>query len=241
MRKKIQNCIEKIMPVDRFFILIFAFVFNSIVYGGARMIAGDWHHYILTSRLDDQIPLIPESLLIYFGCYIFWAVNYIIIAKRDEKKAYQFFLADMISRMICFAFFLLFPTTNTRPDIVGNGIWNEGMRFLYQIDAADNLFPSIHCLVSWFCYIGIRGEKNVPKWYQWTSCLIAVAVFISTLTTKQHVIIDVIAGVVIAEATFWFTKHTRFYRGYIHFWKGLTDKIFKTGGNGNEKCKEEYI
>ena len=32
------------------------------------------------------------------------------------------------------------------------------MRFLYQVDAADNLFPSIHCLTSWFCYIGIRGR-----------------------------------------------------------------------------------
>ena len=70
MRKWIQGFIEKIMPVDRFFIVIFAFVFNSLLYCGARMIAGDWHHYILTSRLDEKIPLIPESLFIYFGCYI---------------------------------------------------------------------------------------------------------------------------------------------------------------------------
>ena len=105
--KKIQNCIEKIMPMDRFFILIFAFIFNSMVYSGARIIAGNWHHHILTSRLDEKIPLISESLFIYFGCYIFWAVNYIIMAKQDEEKAYQFFFADMISRIICFSIFLL--------------------------------------------------------------------------------------------------------------------------------------
>ncbi|WP_461811406.1 phosphatase PAP2 family protein [Faecalimonas sp.] len=230
MRKRIQNCIEKILPVDRFLILIFAFTFNSIVYSGSRIIAGDWHHYILTSRLDEEIPLIPESLLIYFGCYIFWAVNYILIAKQDEEKAYQFFLADMISRIICFLIFILFPTTNIRPDIVGEGMWNEGMRFLYQIDAADNLLPSIHCLVSWFCYIGIRGEKKISKWYQWASCTIAILVFVSTLTTKQHVMIDVIAGVIIAEGTLWFTRHTRLYIKYMCFWKGMSDKIFKMGG-----------
>lgn len=26
--------------------------------------------------------------------------------------------------------------------------------------------PSIHCLVSWFCYIGIRGRSNIPKAYR---------------------------------------------------------------------------
>ena len=65
MRKWIQGFIEKIMPVDRFFIVIFAFVFNSLLYCGARMIAGDWHHYILTSRLDEKIPLIPESVYLF--------------------------------------------------------------------------------------------------------------------------------------------------------------------------------
>lgn len=232
MRKRIRNCIEKILPVDRFLILIFAFLFNSIVYSGSRIIAGDWHHYILTSHLDEKIPLIPESLLIYFGCYIFWVINYLIIAKQDKEKVYQFFLADMISRIICFLIFIFFPTTNIRPHISGDGIWNMGMKILYQIDAADNLLPSIHCLVSWFCYIGIRGEKKISKWYRLTSCIIAIMVFVSTLTTKQHVIIDVIAGVVIAEVTLWFTRHTRFYIKYMYFWKGMSDKIFKMGGKG---------
>lgn len=126
----------------------------------------------------------------------------------------------MISRIICFSIFLLFPTTNIRPDIVGGGIWNEGMRLLYRIDAADNLFPSIHCLVSWFCYIGIRGEKKIPKWYKWTSCLIAVAVFISTLTTKQHVIIDVIAGVVIMKQRCGLQDIHDFIKGICVFGKG---------------------
>lgn len=40
------------------------------------------------------------------------------------------------------------------------------MRFVYAVDAADNLFPSIHCLVSWFCYIGLRGRRDIPVWYR---------------------------------------------------------------------------
>ena len=77
-------------------------------------------------------------------------------------------------------FFVLFPTTNTRPEIVADGFWNQAMIWLYSIDAADNLFPSIHCLVSWFCFLGIRGRQEIPKWYQYLSCVIAVCVFLST-------------------------------------------------------------
>ena len=90
----------------------------------------------------------------------------------------------------------------TRPEIVGSDIWAQLMRFLYSMDAADNLFPSIHCLVSWLCYIGIRGNKKVPQWIRTTFCICAIAVFISTLTTKQHVIYDVVAGVILIEVTY---------------------------------------
>lgn len=228
MRKKLLRVIEKIMPADRFLIAVFAVVFNCIVYYLARIIAGGWEHHILTSNLDEMIPFIPESLTIYLGCYIFWIINYIMIAKLDKEWAYQFFFADFISRIVCFVIFLLYPTTNIRPELQGSGIWNTGMSLLYQVDAADNLFPSIHCMVSWFCFIGIRGKKKVPKWYQCVSCGLAVLVFISTLTTKQHVIIDIIGGVAIAELTFFFAKHTGYYRKYIKAWNWIALKLFGT-------------
>ena len=74
---------------------------------------------------------------------------------------------------------------------------------LYQVDRASNLFPSIHCLVSWLCFVGVRGKKHIPKWYQVCSCVMAIAVFVSTLTTKQHVVIDVLGGVILAEVSYW--------------------------------------
>ena len=111
--------------------------------------------------------------------------------------------AEMFAKLICFAFYLLLPTTNIRPEITGNGIWEQMVVWLYQIDMPSNLFPSIHCLVSWFCFIGVRGRNDISKWYQSFSFLMAVAVFVSTLTTKQHVLVDVIGGVGIAEFCYW--------------------------------------
>lgn len=239
MRRKLLRLIESVMPADRFLAAIFSFIFNTTLYVLARMIAGNWHHYTLTSRLDELIPLVPESLIIYFGCYLFWIANYVIVAKMEKEWAYKFYLADVVSKIICFVFFLGFPTTNIRPELNGTGIWYQGMTFLYSVDAADNLFPSIHCLVSWFCYIGIRKRKEIPKWYQQFSCVAAVLVFVSTLTTKQHVIIDIIAGVAIAEVSFLFTRRTKWYQYYMKFWDFVTIRLFGTRSRLREECEKE--
>lgn len=199
---KIRKIITSIMPDYGFLPVVCAFMFNNVVYGGSKLIAGNWYHHNIESSLDQKIPFVPETLIIYFGCYLFWFVNYILIAKQDKKSVYQFFAGDFISRCVCLLFFLIYPTTNIRPVITEGGFWNSAMSWLYSIDSASNLFPSIHCLVSWFCFIGIRGKKGIPLWYQIFSCIMAVLVFISTLTTKQHVLVDIAGGVILAEICF---------------------------------------
>ena len=139
-------------------------------------------------------------------------MNYILAARQEKEQVYRFFSADFISRCVCLIIFLVYPTTNTRPAIEGSGFWNLLAGWLYSIDAADNLFPSIHCLVSWFCFIGIISDIKIPKWYKVMSFLIAVAVFVSTLTTRQHVIVDVVGGVVLAQICYLIAQKTNIWR-----------------------------
>ena len=80
--------------------------------------------------------------------------------------------------------------------------------------AAEQIAPT-----SWFCYIGIRGKKEIPKGYRIFSCLMAVAVFISTLTTKQHVLYDVVSGMLLAELSYALTVKTGFAKKYQSFFE----------------------
>ena len=223
--KNLLKGLTRILPAYGVFPVIFSFVFNCLVYSGSRMIAGGWYHHNIETDVDRSIPFVPEFLVIYFGCYVFWAVNYILIARQDRRSVYQFFTGDFISRCVCLVSFLTFPTTNTRPLITGSGLWNQAALWLYSIDAADNLFPSIHCLVSWFCYLGIRGRKEIPRWYQRVSMVIAILVFASTLLTKQHVIVDVAGGVLLAEFCFFIGRKTDLYRIYERFGSRIEQKI----------------
>ena len=223
--KNLLKGLTRILPAYGVFPVIFSFVFNCLVYSGSRMIAGGWYHHNIETGVDRSIPFVPEFLVIYFGCYVFWAVNYILIARQDRRSVYQFFTGDFISRCVCLVSFLAFPTTNTRPLITGSGLWNQAALWLYSIDAADNLFPSIHCLVSWFCYLGIRGRKEIPRWYQSVSMVIALLVFASTLLTKQHVIVDVAGGILLADFCFFIGRKTDLYRIYERFGSRIEQKI----------------
>ncbi len=221
---------SKIIKKDSIIPLIFAVSFNMAVYFGSRIIAGNWHHYNIESSLDRLIPIWAPSVIIYLGCYLFWAANYIIIAQQEKDIVCQFFSADFLSRIVCLIFYLVVPTTNVRPNVDPSGFWNQLLLYLYSIDAADNLFPSIHCLVSWFCYIGIRGNEKIPKWYRVLSCIMALLVCASTLLTKQHVIIDVIGGILLAEFCIWFSKKTSIWKVYQNILNYLNKKIFSIEG-----------
>ena len=221
-----QKHIEKIIPMRSFFSVIFCFVFNSLIYTGTQILMGSAKHYDLTNGLDRSIPFMPGWSFIYLGCFLFWAVNYILITRQSREEWFQFATGDYLSRLICGIFFVLLPTTNIRPEIVGDGVVQGLIRFIYRIDAPTNLFPSIHCLVSWMCFIGIRGKSYIPKWYRIFSCLFAIAVFASTLFTKQHFVVDVVAGVIFAEICYYIGRHTKFYRKVGRIFDNVNRKAF---------------
>ncbi len=208
------------------FILILAFLWNEAVYLGTRQIAQSWHHYDMTASIDRLVPFLPWTVSIYFGCYLFWCINYYLCAVQERTERDRFFCADALAKGICFVLFLLIPTTNIRPEIIGETVWDILMKLLYQIDAADNLFPSIHCLVSWFCWIGVRKREDIPVLYRHFSLAMAVAVCISTLTTRQHVIADVIGGVALAEVSYILAGYAKVRRYYSNSIFLIKSKLF---------------
>lgn len=198
---------------------------NTLAYNGVRIFEEGRYHYNLSYPLDALVPFMPEFIVIYFGCYIFWIVNYVIIAREKSEEGYRFFTADLYARFACLIIFLLFPTTNTRPILHGSGLWTEAVRFLYAVDAPTNLLPSIHCMTSWFCYIGIKKRKDIPGWYKTFSLVTAVLVFVSTLALRQHVFIDVAAGVLLAEGTYFISCRTNGYKVYTQISERVGDRL----------------
>ena len=185
----LKKYIDPVIPLFAIIPLVSCFALNMLVYSGSMILCKNWHHYDLTTWLDNQIPLVSWWMYIYFGCYLFWIANYVLVARiyrNDREQFYRFVMTDMMSRLVCAVFYIGFPTTNVRPAFTINSFSDWLLAFLYRIDQPANLFPSIHCLVSWLCYAGIRNNGRVSKGYRVFSCVCALLVVASTQFTKQH-------------------------------------------------------
>ena len=198
-------------------VLIIALILNEAAYMLGRLIAQGAPHTDMTLPLDLMISMVPFTVILYFGSFLIWLIFYTIITGWDAKaeiyltperffSAYdrgRFLAADALAKAICFLFFIFLPTTAIRPEITGDGVWDAMMLFLYRIDSADNLFPSLHCLISWMCWIGLRGRRDLHPVIRHLPLVIAILICLSTLTTKQHVILDVFGGIFFAEFSWW--------------------------------------
>ena len=222
-RKKI----APLVPRDTFIPIIIALVWNMLVYNGTKIIMRNSYHYKIGFEFEEAIPFLPWTVTIYLGCYIFWVVNYIIGCRQDRKEAFQFISADFFAKTICLLFFLLFPTTNIRPEVADANVFDWFMQLVYRMDTPENLFPSIHCLTSWFCFIVVRKNKAIPKWYRVLSLIFTFLICISTLTTKQHVLIDVFAGLLLAEGSYFLVRVTGFATAYEKISTKCGDKIYR--------------
>ena len=197
--------------------LLFAFLCNQLSFQGGRLLAFWRYHYDFTLPLDGRVPFLPWTLSIYFGAFVFWAVSLYFCSLRPREESDRLFCADVLSKLVSFLIFVILPTTNLRPAVDGSGLFDYGMRFLYWIDRPDNLFPSIHCLISWFCWIGVRQRKDIPAAYRWFSFAAALAVCVSTVTTKQHVLVDIAGGVLLAEVCYYIAGFSRISAVYGRF------------------------
>ena len=184
--------------------LLFCVIYNSLVYTGTMVLTRTWYHYDLTTDFDRAVPFVPAWIYVYLVCYIFWIVNYIMVSRVcDKDRFYRFITAELMAKTVCLVCYLLLPTTNLRPAVTGDGFASLLVKMVYAIDLPSNLFPSIHCLVSWMCWVGIRGNQKVPLAYRLFSLLFALAICASTQFTKQHYIADVIGGLAAAEGCWW--------------------------------------
>lgn len=178
---------------------VMAFAWNQLIYQGAFFLTSSHHHFDLAFPVDTAIPLIPWTIVIYFGCFLHWGLHYIWMAAKGNRDTRQFYVTDFLIKSVSFLFFLCLPTAMHRPVVTGTDFWNDAIRFLYWIDKPYNLFPSIHCSVSWLCWISVQKNTQVSKWYRYFTLISAIAVCMSTLTTRQHVLADIVGGILVAE------------------------------------------
>jgi len=200
----IKKRVGKIIPSFAV-IPLMALVFSNIaVYYGSRIINMilDRPYSDMTGVIDRITPVIPGFAVIYLIAFPFWYITYLLICRSDPDKCRATVIVNIGAKLFCGLLFIMFPTTNIRPQITGTGIPETLLGLIYSMDSPDNLFPSIHCLESVFCFLLIKDEPGVHKYIKQASFILAASICLSTLFTKQHVLPDVMSGTAIAIAAY---------------------------------------
>lgn len=184
------------------------------LYFFVQQLAKDKPHHVLSVFLDDFIPFVPIFAWIYVLAYVQWFLGYLLIARSERKVSETFFMAEVVGRIIAVIFFFIYPTTLERPnlDISGPSEWLVSI--IYTVDEPSNLFPSLHCMESWIVMRGV-WEGNYPKWLKYSMAVFSILVFMSVVLVKQHLFLDIPAGIILGEFAIFLSKKLdlgRFYR-----------------------------
>lgn len=219
-KEHIKRVFDKILPQFAVIPLIALIVSNIAVYYGSRLINVllDRTYLDLTGDLDRMIPVIPGFAVIYLIAFPFWYITYFLICRSDPYKCRATVIANIAAKLFCGFLFIMIPTSITRPAIADEGFSAFLLNFIYTMDSPDNLFPSVHCLESIFCFLLINDEPLFPRGFRLAAFILAVAICLSTLFTKQHILPDVLCGAVIALAAYTVRRSLLItqYRPIIH-------------------------
>ncbi|MGG0184667.1 phosphatase PAP2 family protein [Bacillus rhizoplanae] len=153
----------------------------------------------VTTKIDAWIPFTKEFIVPYllWFPYLYGALIYYCFA--DRKLYYVTLSSVILGDLLSFSIYYMWQTTVTRPEVIGNDVFANLVRFIYSIDQPVNCFPSIHVLTTFVIMITAYKRKKQNKWEYGLLTFVGVLIILSTLFTKQHSFIDVITGIVVAS------------------------------------------
>ena len=155
--------------------------------------------------LDHWLPVVPAWSFVYWS--LFLAALLPVFVVHQQELVRRTVLAYLMAWLTAYAIFLVFPTVTARPATwPGDGFADWAMRLILATDTRYNCFPSLHVAQ---CFLAAFAVHRVHRGVGAAAALWASLVAVSTLLTKQHYVLDVIAGVALA------------YAGYLLFLRGF--------------------
>jgi len=146
--------------------------------------------------LDGLVGFHPQSFALYASLWVYIALGTAL--PRDLPELSAFGLGSLAMILVGLAIFMLLPTKV--PDLSIDWTLYPSLQFLKNVDASGNACPSLHAAFSVFTALALRAqlpEIGAPRWLLACSALWGLGILYSTIATRQHVALDVVAGVVL--------------------------------------------
>lgn len=165
----------------------------------------------LSLPIDKKISLIPQFVWLYLLCFVY-PFSLLFITKNWHRYNVAL-LTSAFCTLIAYSIHLMIPMTFDKPEL-GTGISANMLSFIYRYDfnpGTQNL-PSLHVSFSLIVYFAAR-KQQLNKIYEYIIFLFSILIILSTLLIKQHLFVDVLAGIVLTVMVWCGTQ--LFYQKHI--------------------------
>ena len=154
---------------------------------------------------DAFIPLWPVWAIPYLLSIPWWIAALAWSAlKMDYSRWRHFSLCLGLTIVISYLIYIIYPTYVVRPVITDQDFFSQLVLGIYGNDQVNNALPSGHTYTT--LIISIFWSQWLPKLKPlWIG--IAVLVLLSTLFTKQHYVLDLVAAVVLVVMTYFLSGY----------------------------------
>jgi membrane-associated phospholipid phosphatase len=182
-------------------LLASTFVSLAPLYFVVAILTRDRTTYAPELALDRALSLQPAWMLVYGSLYVFVVLLPVLVVRERElfRRALKAYLFVMT---VAYVGFLLYPTAAPRPEeVAGTGFAAWSLRLAYSLDPPYNCFPSLHVA---YAFVSALTSYRVHRGVGAVAAGWAALIGISTLYTKQHYVVDVIAGALAAYVAYVF-------------------------------------
>lgn len=156
--------------------------------------AADALPWLLETTLDRAMPFLPWTVLPYLSLNLLYPLSFFLCVGRSELVRHCKRL--LTAQGVCFIGFWLFPLHNRREFPLVEGFLGVLWKELRAFDGAGNLAPSLHAATLVVVWDLLRRTSivAVPRlpldlWF--------LLIAISTLTTWQHYVFDLVTGLIL--------------------------------------------
>ena len=180
---------------------IIILIFQVVLYFGCEFFQKNPKNMDLP--IDKKIPALPYFALIYVLWFPLIAIFPISLFKAAENLYELYVICWIADIVISVIIYLAYPTTCTRPkdleDIKGGWMLKILYKFSYK---GLNCSPSMHCSISTLVLIFALTAFTMPINLRIIYSTTALGIILSTLFTKQHVLVDLVTGALLALVIF---------------------------------------
>ena len=164
-----------------------------------------------TLPIDHVIPLIPEFIIPYMLGYLFVLIPIFLFNHKQDYYRGVFMFIFTLS--IAFILFKIFPVHMSKTYALGSDSFSQLTYFQQKNDTSFNNCPSLHVTLNLYCW-GLLLIKFGKKmlWLAW----IPAAIIISTLFVKQHLVIDVVGGILLGSFSSYLFYRLKDYPAFSH-------------------------